>query len=87
MDKVVLQETITKLAAAGFSGLYRDGECGCTVDDLAPCGDAHKDEGEEWINGCDAGYKHTDPRCGDFVVSQSKEPPTAEEFDAAFAQC
>ena len=46
-------------------------------------------EAEDWINGCEAGYKHVDPRSkvGDWVISPKKDPPTPDEFDAAFAQC
>lgn len=28
-----------KLETGGFSGLYCEGECGCGIDDLAPCGE------------------------------------------------
>ena len=47
------------LVLHGFDGLYSpDGECGCLVGDLAPCGD---------IGGeCVAGYKRACPAyCGD----------------------
>lgn len=78
-----------KLEAQGFSGLYCEGECGCGIDDMAPCGECSRENGEEWINGCEPGYKHVDPRsaAGDWVISPRKEPPTPEQFDRAFAAC
>lgn len=100
MKKIeIIADVKARLAAQGFGGLYNnDGPCGCGIDDLAPCGECQVEiwggetidpEAEEWINGCEAGYKHIDPRspAGDWVISAHKEPPTPEEFDAAFAQC
>lgn len=37
------------LRARGYDGLFSD-ECGCSVDDLAPCGEIQFD--------CEAGYRH-----------------------------
>ena len=90
METVIsLDEIKERLKAQGFGGLYAPGDCVCGLDDLAPCGECSKDDGEEWINGCEAGYKHADPRSkfGDWILSGSKEPPTPEEFDSAFANC
>lgn len=81
----IIASTNKKLTAAGFDGLYAPGgECACEVGDIAPC-DISEEDGE-WINGCQAGYKHLDPRpdhapYGDFIISCKKEPPTAEEWD------
>ncbi len=45
----VIELVKTALKEKGFDGLQCDGECGCDLDDLAPCGEitAH----------CEAGYK------------------------------
>lgn len=87
IDKI--DEVKVRLVAAGYDGLYCPGECACALDDLAPCGERHKEDGEEWINGCEAGYKHVDPRSKfeDWVLSGSKDAPTPDEFDQAFAIC
>lgn len=84
---ISLAEVRQKLLAEGFTGLIYPGECACGLDDLAPCGECQKEEGEEYINGCDGAYKHVDPRSDhrDWVISTSKEPPTPAEFDRAFA--
>lgn len=42
------------LKVNGFTGLHSDG-CGCTVDDLAPCG--------EIIDDCEAGYRRECAAC------------------------
>lgn len=71
-----------RLVAEGYDGLMFPGECACCMDDLAPCGMTECDDGEDWINGCDAGYKHTDPKRPEFwVISFSKQPPTQQRFD------
>lgn len=95
MKKIeIIADVRQRLEAQGFGGLYNDGgPCGCGIDDLAPCGECAIEEcageAEEWINGCEAGYKHIDERSptGEWVISGSEEPPTPEEFDNAFAQC
>lgn len=65
------------LKEKGFSGLiHGDGECGCEIDDLAPCGID--------ISECRAGYKHCDPRPehpNGFSIWDQKEPPTAEQWE------
>jgi hypothetical protein len=83
----ILIQVKCRLEAEGYDGLYCPGECGCTLEDLAPCGECNTEDGEDWINGCEAGYKHIDPRSpfGDWVLSGSKEPPTPQEFDSVFA--
>ena len=73
-----------KLEQSGFDGLYVPGECGCLKEDLAPCGSCEADDAG-WINGCEPGYRHEDPRPGrkgDWTISSSKLPMTAEDFDA-----
>jgi len=88
-EEQMLKTIKIKLEFEGYGGLYCDGQCGCEVDDLAPCGMAEKIDGDEWINGCQPGYKHVDPRSphGDWIISGKKEPPTAEKFDEVFASC
>lgn len=51
----VLDMAVEYLKQNGFDGLFRD-ECGCLLDDIAPCG---------WVEGilqCEAGYKVPCPR-------------------------
>lgn len=72
-----------KLEQGGFAGLYVAGECGCIKEDLAPCGQRDPDDAG-WINGCEPGYRHDDPRPGrknDWAISGSKLPMTVEDFD------
>lgn len=81
--EITLEEVREKLKGKGYSGLYYPGECGCGIDDLAPCGECQ--EGGEYINDCKPGYLHKDPRpghveYGDYVVTGSKEPPDDDEF-------
>lgn len=57
------------LKAGGYDGLYSESECGCLLDDLAPCG-------EPWA-GCRAGYKQPHDCIGndgsaDFYVGDEK---------------
>jgi hypothetical protein len=66
-----------RLKAGGFDGLYTPGECACECSELAPCGDVVLDE-SGWINGCQPGYKHLDPRpghveAGDWAIFGRKE--------------
>lgn len=86
-DTEILKKVKAQLEADGYSGLYYPGECACCTDALAPCGECKREDGEDWINDCEAGYKHVDPRSkfGDWIISVSKEPPTPDEFDNAFA--
>ena len=88
-QKISLDEVRRRLESEGYSGLYYPGECGCDLDGLAACGECEIRDGEDWINGCDAGYKHIDPRSpiGDWVITESKEPPTPDAFDRMFATC
>ena len=65
----VLELVKISLKKKGFDGLRRDGECGCDLDDLAPCGEitAH----------CEAGYKVTAPidsdASFDFYICASRD--------------
>lgn len=43
------------LKSNGYDGLYND-DCGCPVDDLAPCCQLYDD--------CTAGYRHDTCECG-----------------------
>lgn len=73
-----------KLEQGGFDGLYVSGECGCLKDDLAPCGSCESDDAG-WINGCEPGYRHDDPRPGhvvEWAISGSKIAMTADDFRA-----
>lgn len=62
----------------GYTGLYVSGECGCEINDIAPCGDGpHKD--------CRPGYVHLDPRpghkeSGDFAIFRDKETPNEDDW-------
>ncbi len=87
--KMSLERVREKLAQNGFSGLYNnDMRCGCDIDDLAPCGECAP-EGE-YINNCEPGHAHKDPRpghveYGDFVVTDDKEPPEGDLFDGFYS--
>ncbi len=73
-----------KLERAGFDGLYVPGECACLKEDLAPCGSCDSDDAG-WINGCEPGKRYNDPRPGhqgEWAVSSSVTPMTAEDFEA-----
>lgn len=86
----IIADIKLRLVAAGYDGLLYPGECGCCIDDLAPCEACTKNDPDElWINGCEAGYKHIDTRnsLGFFVITRTKELPTPEEFDKVYANC
>lgn len=73
-----------RLLAEGFGGLFYAGECACTLCDLAPCGTAERDD-SGWINECEPGYLHVDPRPGQsksWMISSQKSPMVAEDFQA-----
>lgn len=71
----------------GLDGLFFPGECACSLTELAPCGHSQQEEGERYVNGCSGGHKHQDPaRPTFFIVSHSRETPTQEEFDRAYAE-
>lgn len=71
-----------KLIEEGYGGLYYDGECACEVDDLAPCGECDQSSGDAYINGCDPGYKHVDPKNEkEWAIGSNKEPPTDEAWE------
>lgn len=75
---------LKKLTDAGYGGLYYPGECACATCDLMPCGVAEREDGEEWVNGCEPGFQHFDPsgKTQDFIISARPEPPDQERFDA-----
>ena len=85
---IMLEKVQEKLRKNGFTGLYHDSDCGCEISDLAPCRECT--HGGEYINDCQPGYVHKDPRqghveYGDFVVTDSKEPPEDDEFDGFYS--
>lgn len=70
------EQIAEKLKAEGYGGLYYPGECACGIDDLMPCGSCEKEEDEDYVNGCESGYKHVDPNDpGFFVISAHKDDP------------
>ncbi len=88
-EEQMLKTIKIKLESEGYGGLHCEGECACDLEYLAPCGSAEKEgEDDNWINGCQPGYKHIDPRrtSDDWVISVSKEPPTPEVFDRVFGE-
>lgn len=85
-DAETLDAVRARLEQGGFAGLVYPGECGCTLDNLAPCGECRK-EGK-WLNGCEAGYKHMDPRPlfnGRWIITPQATAPTLADFDYAYA--
>lgn len=71
-----------KLISEGYDGLVVPGECGCLVDDIAPCGECTQEKGEQFINGCMPGYRHDDPeRLELWVISTKKNPPDEEAWE------
>lgn len=82
----IIASTRDKLKAQGFDGLFYDGACACDLDDLAPCGNCGLEDLEDFINGCEGGYKHFDPRPehavhADWAIWRKKEAPTAEQWE------
>lgn len=88
---ITLAEVKAKLKAGGHGGLVAPGECGCTLDDLAPCGACEKyDEDDEFINGCQPGYVFKDTRPGapaEFMVRTVNQEPTPEDWARLDACC
>ena len=82
---ITIEQVREKLKAEGFGGLVVPGECGCTLDDLAPCGSCEKyDEDDEYINGCEPGYVFKNPRPGapaEWMVRSINQEPTAEDWE------
>lgn len=50
MGDLVIDMVAKYLKKNGFDGLYSDGECGCLLEDLAPCGNL--------LGDCKPGFKH-----------------------------
>ena len=76
MNKKVIEIVAEHLRANGFSGLRNEGECGCEVDHLQPCG-------EDFAQ-CEPGYKHCDPRPGRghvWAIFSKPDAPGLEPFD------
>lgn len=60
------------LKANNYDGLYVSGECGCLLDDLAPCG--------EYCSECTPGYKLPDNEGYDFMVGEQPSPATVSDI-------
>ena len=71
-----VKEIVTEyLKAHGFTGLYQDNACGCTLDCLMDCG------GNQDM--CEPGYKQPDPEAEeDWVVGPKPWPPNDPIADA-----
>lgn len=86
-QSITLKTVAAKLKAHGFSGLYCPNECGCSLQQLAPCGHYRTGKGQgDYLNGCKPGYVHLDPRpghsdFGDYVVTDSPKAPSGDDFD------
>lgn len=75
------EEARILLIKNGYNSLMYPGECACSVDDFAPCGECEKADGEEYINGCEPGYKHVDPENKHFwIVKANEVAPTDAEW-------
>lgn len=77
----VIEIVKERLVANGFGGLRSPGnECGCSLEDLAPC------DGD--IRRCEPGHKHMAPAGStvfsgeDWAIWKQKEPPTNEQWAA-----
>ncbi len=83
-EVTIFSNTYNRLKAGGYSGLVAPSiECGCEIDDLAPCGMC---DPSDYMNGCLPGYKHIDPADSGhevWVISTDKEPPS-EAFWMSF---
>ena len=69
-NKTVIEIVAEYLEANGYGGLFHNGDCGCELNDLAPCCEALTD--------CEAGYRVVgcDAQCGqgcDWHICRSKE--------------
>lgn len=78
--KVVM---LQKLKNGGFDGLLAPDECACEACDLMPCGEADLEDGAEWVNDCQPGYRIGDPsgKTNDFVMTTTKREVSQEDFD------
>lgn len=71
----------------GYTGLYLPGECACEVDDLAPCDQCVQDDGEKYINGCEPGFKFSDPADPkNWLVKSANVAPTEDEWEILRSQ-
>lgn len=66
MTKTIIEIVADHLRANGFDGLVADGECGCELSDLQPCGESFAQ--------CKPGYKVPDPNGepGDWLITTKK---------------
>ena len=81
--KISLDDVKAKLKGHGYGGLYCPGECGCTLDDLAPCGECTQEDNEDYINGCDPGYvfyKQDSSALNFWMVRGTNQEPSREEW-------
>ena len=64
----------TWLTEHGYDGLVgSEGECGCGLDDLFPCGHVYQD--------CEPGYKGTCSGCGETIYCGNREPSKCLECE------
>lgn len=72
----IIATTKSDLEKSGYTGLFYPGECACTIDDFAPCG--------EDTSECEFGYKFVDPNSersnSDFIVKKDNSEPTEAEW-------
>ena len=77
MSETIIQIVRRHLEDGGYTGLaLPDGECGCELADLHPCG--------ENFSACRPGHKHMDPRpeyTGNWAIWLRKEAPTIDEWE------
>jgi len=79
----IISEVKEKLKVGGYGGLFYPGECACTLDEFAPCGEREREDDEEYINNCEPGYVFRDPRPGapiGCVTKRENKEPTLKEW-------
>lgn len=73
----VIEIVAEHLRANGYTGLRNEGECGCELGDLAPCGTDFAQ--------CEPGHKHCDPRPGRgnvWGIFAKPDTPAPDAFDS-----